>query len=403
MTEGTSQISHPGMLSFLISSQQEGKGLRVRIASSLLLALKIAAVMSSSSSSFEKPFTVATVAYTLLFAVTTYASTASANVRTGALLLALALPAMVASDFGSKSLVDSWQKEFVGTAVMVAFTCSPGPAVGYLGFKVEWIVHWMMMALADYSCGGPQVNPAVTCALYASGGFGFTPVMVLTNVCAQVAGGVLGWLSLYGSSSLFHDDVGGPSPDERLPTSHLFCSEFLACFILLAGVFSFATTKPFAQADARPAIYGAKMTLINATVRTIIVFVGATGPAINPALATSFAFVDANSTLPALGHYLIYWVGGCLGAVAVGLAWKALYKTESKYDAFKISVAVSLALFALFIWITKFRPAEDEIFDQLLRDQWNDKLKSRHFLSKLFKRVPKNATPPPGVVGAKLA
>ena len=346
---------------------------------------------------------IATVSYSLVFAVVTYATTSSANVRTGAVLLMLALPAIMASEMGdAKVLVDSWSKEFVGTAVMIICTCSPGPAVGHLGYRAEWTLHWAMMALADYSCGGPQVNPAVTVALYAAGGFGFTPTLVLTNVCAQVAGGILGWLFLYETSGLFPSAVGGPLPDSRLPSGYLLSAEALACFILLAGVFAFATTKPFQSPD--PKIYSAKMTLINATVRSIIVFIGVTGPAINPALATSFAFVfDSDALLPSeTNHYLAYWLGGLLGALMMATVWKLLTKQQLS-DSLKIPIAVSLAFAAFFLWTASYQPSADAFLDDLARDQWNDALKQRHPLSKLFKRLPKDAVPPPGVTGANKA
>mmetsp|Transcript_3962 Transcript_3962/g.12311 ORF Transcript_3962/g.12311 Transcript_3962/m.12311 type:complete len:359 (-) Transcript_3962:301-1377(-) len=348
------------------------------------------------------PFTVATVLYAVGFAVTTYCTTSSGNVRTTMVLTVLSLPAFLATEAATKkddatAIVDSWSKEFVGMAVMVAATCSPGPAVGHLGAVVEWPFHWLMMALADYGCGGPQVNPAITTALWINGFFSKT--IALTNIMAQIGGGIVGWLALYGLGSFAPNAVGGPSPDARLPYSYLFSSEFVACFVLAAAVFSFATTKFFAPAAFDAKIYALKMTLINATVRSIIVFVGATGPAINPALATGYAFVfQEDGALPSAFHFAVYWAAGLFGGATAGLLWKAL---ASQKDLPKAFVAVTFAVLALAFWSFSLKPQTATILEDLAKNEWNAALNQRHPLSKLFRKMPQHATPPPGVTNAK--
>ena len=361
---------------------------------------------TTKGSSFDKPFTVATVCYALSFAVTTYVTTSSANVRTGATLLMLALPAIMATEIvgvsESKALVDAWSKEFVGMAVMVFCTCGAGPAFGHLGTKIEWLSHWALMALADYSCGGPQVNPAVTLALFVAGGFGLTKTLVFVNLSAQLGGAIAGWLALrFFAKIALTGAVGGPSPDTRLPSSYLITSEFVACFTLVAAVFAFATTKYFKKAGTDPKIYGAKMTLINATVRSIILLVGATGPAINPALATGYAFVYADSSLPSFTlHYLSYWLGGIAGGLAMAIIWSRTLRTQK--DSLKIIIAIIAAGLLLALWVYGLAPRANEHIENLQKTQWNTALKARHPLSKLLNKMPKNATPPPGITNAKL-
>jgi len=93
-------------------------------------------------------------------------------------LLVCALPALLAAEASGgdaaagAELASTWLGEFVGTAVMVLCTCSPGALIGHAGEWAEYLLHYGMMVLADYSCGGPHVNPCVTVAIGVRGPFG---------------------------------------------------------------------------------------------------------------------------------------------------------------------------------------------------------------------------------------
>ena len=84
------------------------------------------------------------------------------------------------------SLVRVWCKEFVGSAIMIALTFTPGKWWGAPGtilspelhpilagidgvVPVAWLLHWLGVCVADYSCGGPNVNPGVSYSLFALG------------------------------------------------------------------------------------------------------------------------------------------------------------------------------------------------------------------------------------------
>lgn len=112
---------------------------------------------------------------------------------------------------------------------------APTPPVGYMP---EWLLHVLMMVVADYSCGGPQVNPAVTASLLACGGFGLTSASAAYNMLAQLGGGIVGWWLLLASGETFlPGDVGGPAPNPRLPWSYLAACEALGCWTLLGSVY----------------------------------------------------------------------------------------------------------------------------------------------------------------------
>lgn len=84
-------------------------------------------------------FGLATGFYVAAFAAAVYSATESVTTRTAAVLFVTALPALLATEISggdskaSQALVESWIKEFIGTAVMIAATCSPGAVVGHYG------------------------------------------------------------------------------------------------------------------------------------------------------------------------------------------------------------------------------------------------------------------------------
>merc|ERR1719269_554435 len=86
--------------------------------------------------------------------------------------------------------------------------------------------------------------------------------------------------------------------------------------MLCLAVWAFATT-------SIGEVYAAKMGLINITLRTIIVYFGATGPAVNPALAFGYDFA-VDGSWPTMEQkspsYVAYWAGGMVGAAGAGLA-----------------------------------------------------------------------------------
>lgn len=358
---------------------------------------------------FDKMFSLATGLYAAAFVASVYATTSSVVVKNSAVLFVSALPALLATELteDAKTLVSSWWKEFVGTAVMVMATCSPGAAVGSLfGYKAEWIMHWIMMAVADFSCGGPQANPAVTLSLLVCGGFGLTPMLSVTNVFAQVGGALVGWILLLAGGEMMHGQVGGPSPETKLPWKYLFLCEAFGCWTLLAAVYCFAASKPFRKAGEVAKVYSAKMSLIAGTVRMLVLVHSATGPAVNPALATGYV-IASDGALPSVYsvHYTTYWLGGVFGAVAMGLVWSAINKTEPAEssqnphklfpsEVFKIVLGIYLAAFATILWSSYFRPYTDDIITQILDNEWELKMQKRNVVQKILRRMPEHSKAP---------
>ena len=263
-------------------------------------------------------------------------------------LLACALPALLSTELASgdhvagDALANAWLQEFVGTAVMVVLTCMPGALLGHLGYQVEWVFHWLMMMAADSLTGG-NVNPLVSTTMVAAGRDSTKDWVV--KVAAQCGGAVVGWKLLIAAGEFMVGDVGGPSPDEHLPLFYVFWSECLGGATLCLAVWAFATT-------SIGEVYAAKMGLINVTLRTIIVYFGATGPAVNPALAFGYDFAVDGSwpTMEAKSpSYVAYWAGGMIGAAVSGLVWKVI--TQKLDEKAQIGAGVALIGVCLAAWI----------------------------------------------------
>ena len=70
------------------------------------------------------------------------------------------------------------------------FCCfPPGPFLGHLPGYEEWIAHALGILVADYTCGGPHVNPSVTFAMWAWRKLSFSEAVL--RIGAQMAGGSL--------------------------------------------------------------------------------------------------------------------------------------------------------------------------------------------------------------------
>ena len=347
---------------------------------------------------WDRSFAVGTACYVAAFSACVYCTTSSPVAKMGVSLLVCSLPALLGTELcggdegDGSDLAKTWLQEFVGTAVMVALTCSPGALCGHLGEYYEWGCHLGMMILADYSCGGPQVNPVITTSmLVAKDG---SVAEALCRILAQVGGGVVGWRLLFGGEAYMVGAVGGPSLDAHLPLFYVYWSEFLGAYALAAAVYSFATTGFFAEGKR----YVLKMALINAVLRLVILGHSATGPAVNPALASSYAFA-ATGEWPALDddgspHYVAYWAGALSGAVAMGLTWKLVTKVAGgggskrlfPNEAAKLALGAYAAALALALWRAHLKREADEIIHETV---YAKALKARHPITKLFGRKPK--------------
>ena len=203
--------------------------------------------------------------------------------------------------------------EFVGSFLIVLTTCSPGPLFGGMGKIVEWSAFHVGIIATD-ALTGAMVNPAVTIAFFANGNLNW--IEALHRIAGQVSGGCLGWSTLRALLALCDKEIAGPETSVTASVLHASISEGFATLLLLAAVVLVVDT-------ALSRNYWFKMSLIAAAVRTIITvppLLVATGPAINPMIATTYSIVKHGNWPTTVRFYAIYWgAASAGGAIAVYL------------------------------------------------------------------------------------
>jgi glycerol uptake facilitator-like aquaporin len=201
----------------------------------------------------------------------------------------------------------------------MVFCCfTPGPYLGSLGGWEEWIGHFCGILLADYVCGGPHVNPAVSFAFFVWRKLSFAQVCVLWS--AQMAGGIVAFPLLQAVSTPYGVQIGGPMVRSGTPLVDAMWAEFIGTFLLLAAVYVFCTTWLGSH-------WAVKQSLVAVAIRIICILNGGvTGPALNPMLGTTWSlFVHGSFPTSSDEHYLVYWVASVGGAVAATLLWSLVW------------------------------------------------------------------------------
>ena len=245
--------------------------------------------------------------------------------------LALCASTLLLKSSSHDNLPKAFKSEAVGSVIMVFLTFSPGPFVGHRGKPVEWLAHMVGVMLADWSCGGPHVNPGVTAAMYAWGKL--DAAQALVHVAGQVAGGIIAFPALNGLGELYGAKIGGPEfvTGGAMPTSEAAINEFLGTFALLMLVFVICTTwfgdGAYDYTKASNLVYVRKQSTFAAGLRLVIVLCHRTGPAVNGMLATTWAFYKTGAFPRDPDHYLVYWGAHVAGAVLATVAWSAHTKT----------------------------------------------------------------------------
>ena len=216
--------------------------------------------------------------------------------------------------------------ELWGSLWVVLLTCSPGPFVSvYAGWQwhVEWAIHLVAIVAADYFCGGPRVNPAATVAFCAWGQSSLASASA--RVAGQMIGGVVGYTLLRAAVEHFGLPFLGPAIAEGTTLGAALASEGIANFLLMLAICCFALTRVGET-------YLLKQPLIAASIRAIICLCGASGPAINPMLATSYHMVNTGEW-PDARHWLVYWGAACAGMCFAACLWSALGRVRAKPTA----------------------------------------------------------------------
>lgn len=217
-------------------------------------------------------------------------------------------------------------KELIGGALTVLLVVGAGPLAGllpiapYLGGYEEVLMFCSSIVLIDVLFGSKN-NPIVSLALCM---WGFTSTMdVIVEIAGQMAGGLIGFPVLKMIAAKYGKEMGGPSVDLAATTLRIaLVSEVLSSILLITTIALLAMTS---IGD----YYWIKQPAIAAAIRLIVIqpFFGATGPAMNPMLPTTYQ-VFANGTWPTdvLGHYAVYWVAAPVGAALAATVFKMVLR-----------------------------------------------------------------------------
>ena len=207
----------------------------------------------------------------------------------------------IASAFieGGKYMSD-YQHEFFGTLLMIVCTFSAGKWIGQDSMSMAWTAHAIGVIAADYFCGGPNVNPAVTMSMWCLGKCSYTEAYV--RVAAQMGGGLIAF-PLYQALSDYLNitPFGGPefNVEDYDQAMEAFLSEFGATLLLLWAIY--LVNWEFNFGDYH---YIIKQTLTAVAIRGLIEFFPTAGPAMNPMLATCWAVFGVGDAHEFPSHFL---------------------------------------------------------------------------------------------------
>ncbi len=226
--------------------------------------------------------------------------------------------------------------EFLGTAWLVFGGCGsavlaatfPGVGIGLVGVSLAFGLTVLTMAYAIGHISGCHLNPAVSVGLAVGGRF--KPSEVVPYVVAQVLGGLAGAGVLYVIATGKTAFTINPTQAGAFATNGF--GEFspggyslLACIVAEVALtfmflmIIFGATDERAPKGFAPLAIGLGLTLIH------LIGIPVTNLSVNPARSTGPAlFVGGESIM----QLWLFWSAPILGAIAAGIAYPALAKSN---------------------------------------------------------------------------
>ena len=227
--------------------------------------------------------------------------------------------------------------ECIGTFVLVFFACGTA-ALSFGSLAATSLAFGLVIVAMAYSIGrisGCHINPAVSLALLLQKKLTLKEFGVY--VLAQVLGGLLGGISLFGLIALATGKTGtelfvtvGDASNYvigysgQLTFGNIVSS--LLVEVVLTCVFVYvilnATDEEAGNAKLAGLIIGLTLTLVH------LVGIGLTGTSVNPArsLATALGSLIFGNSATALGQVWIFIVGPLAGGALAALLFKFLHK-----------------------------------------------------------------------------
>ena len=218
--------------------------------------------------------------------------------------------------------------EFIGTFWLVLGGCGsavlaaafPDLGIGFAGVALAFGLTVLTMAFAIGHISGCHLNPAVTVGLWAGGRH--PTGEILPYVIAQVIGGFVGALVLYGiaSGKAGFDLSGGLASNgyaEHSPGGYSLGSAFITEVVmtLMFLLIILGSTDRRAPAGLAPIAIGLGLTLIH------LISIPVTNTSVNPARSTGPALIVGGW---AIGQLWLFWVAPILGALIAGFVYRWL-------------------------------------------------------------------------------
>ncbi len=232
--------------------------------------------------------------------------------------------------------------ECIGTFVLVFVACGVAALTGGNLVATSLAFGLVIVAMA-YSIGrisGCHINPAVSLAMLIAKKMSF--MEFLAYVCAQIVGGFLGALLLFGIAKMADFNLVGNACNYIVNSAQYYTMggvkyvidfgkifaaiivEVVLTFIFVYVIFN-ATSEKAAAPKLAGVIIGLTLTLVH------LVGINLTGTSVNPARSIATALADAifNGKADALAQLWVFIAAPLAGGALAAVVYKLLHKDDS--------------------------------------------------------------------------
>jgi len=233
-----------------------------------------------------------------------------------------------------KDLTKKIIAECLGTFTLVFVACGVAALTGgnLVGTSLAFGLVIVAMAYSIGRISGCHINPAVSLAVFLSKKMSL--MEFIAYVCAQIVGGFLGGLAIFGFAKMANLNLAGDACNyvinnglEGLTAGTIFSSLFVE--IVLTFLFIYVILN---VTDEKNEGVGKKAGLIIGLTLTLVHLVGIplTGTSVNPArsLATALNAAIFNNSTDALAQVWIFFVGPLIGGALAALVFKLLHNKK---------------------------------------------------------------------------
>lgn len=226
--------------------------------------------------------------------------------------------------------------EALGTFVLVFFACGVAALSGDL--VATSLAFGLVIVAMAYSIGrisGCHINPAVSLGAFLAKRMSF--MEFLSYVCAQIVGGLLGAIALFGIAKMAGLNLLGDACNSIIHNpgqvdwnvGSVVASllvEVVLTFVFVFVILNVTDSKNEGVGKKAGLIIGFTLTLVH------LLGIGFTGTSVNPArsIATAFGALIFNGDAEPLKAVWIFILAPLAGAALAALAYKAFFRKEEK-------------------------------------------------------------------------